>query len=788
MASKSLLRILRDLRLPRPRVHPVRRMVLYSGILAAALGYSSFRWIWSHPRQVEIRLEEALSRALRGGVRVEGAGVHRGGGVRARQIDVDAPRTSSGTRGLARLREVHVDTSSVECDGAGGAATPSRPSAASAGRRCVVCSASLALEHDAAVSANDREVDWSSGWNVDGLFDQDVFAALLSGEGFDAEVRRLELDWQILRAGGRKSTLRVEARDARVEARDGGVWFEARLPQCASWAAGRIEANWVPGISWQLSGRFENLVAGDVGGRDVGGRDERRRVDEWLPFLPQSIATLWQRVDPRGVTTLEVRRCGWRARSAVGDATTGAGGEFELDVLWRHFDSTMRVPRLGAEIVSVRGLARLGLDALDWGDAAGLTPARGEIWGQECRVSGRVVSSSEGARAPVDSRLTLEIVDGTLSGLAPGLSPLAQILRELRPRGALSGRLAIDTRATSTRVCEAALVVAALSFPGFPVLSCERLEWRDLIVSERPAPGASVASGAHDASASIDVRGLDWKGFGRFDGTLQMRWDEHALRVETSDWESWRARDEPGDARSDDEGARARGTIGRVRGHASRAHADGRWEVAAEWDGIAIATRVLESDAISGKVESASPSAAVAATRGTGSVELGAGTVPANIAGEASYRFARGRGGIAFDGDGIAIERLELEGDDWALRARGALRWDGSLDIVVVRADHDRRAQLLALPPNAPPSAWLLEDPPAESSPASAASAREKPPAPASESGARDEPPAPEPDSCPTAFRISGTLAAPLSRPIQRSDPAFSRSAAPADEPERGGR
>jgi len=125
--EKPMKNPLRRLRLPVLRAPPLWRAVAFSGIVVVGLSYLSFRWIYSHPRQVEIRLAEELQSLVTSDVRVSGAHYGFGEGTEADQIDVDASsRTTSGSRLLARLREVHVDTRDVECSKTGRGAPSAR--------------------------------------------------------------------------------------------------------------------------------------------------------------------------------------------------------------------------------------------------------------------------------------------------------------------------------------------------------------------------------------------------------------------------------------------------------------------------------------------------------------------------------------------------------------------------------------------------------------------------------------------------------------------------------------
>lgn len=726
-----------ELRFPLARSRPILRAVVYSALVTVALSYLSFRWIYSHPRQVEIRLEAQLARAVTGGVRVQRAAYEYGRGTRAEQIDIDAPRTSSGGRLLTRLREVHIDTGVVDCGGAvGGSTTARRPGSTSGRRRVVVCAASLHLEHDGSATDVDAPVDWAKGWNVDELFHDGLLGEVLATERFDIEVRQLDLDWLLLRPAGEKWSRAVEARDVRVSASANGLSLSVPLSASAWWDAGRVDIEeWLPGSRWRASGELVNLRSGK----------------EWLPFLPEGHAGLWRAIDPRGASTLELLELSrvYLAGSVSGEPT------FELDLLWRHYDTTMRLPGVDVGMSAVSGIWHVTGKQVAWGDDAGQPPSKGEVWEQPCRLSGRLGTDGEG-------ELNLEISDGALSTLREAVTspPLADLLRAARASGSISGSWTIFPGKTKSTLWSSTLTLAHMAFAGFGTLSCEKVKVVNL-TARRP----NETGGTGGGKGRLEIIGLDWTGIGRFGGGVAASWDEKALRL---DLDGITLTSTPG-ASPAAAAPRETGTPrGSVSGSLSRPHDGSRWRVDLGWKDVALTTRVLRAVPTSGDFHApARRPTDDPAARGAGAVRLGPGTVPARIVGETSWDFERGACEWELIDAGVRIRRLELvgavadgsaDGDEngsgdgdgttgGALRVAGTIGFDGSVDLVCVRVAAAGRKRLTALAPDASPREWLGDL------------------ATAAAEGLR-------------AYRISGFLGAPDSREIRRSDPAFSRAGA----------
>jgi hypothetical protein len=739
-----------ELRFPLSRSLPITRAVVYSALVLVLLSYLSFRWIYSHPRQVEIRLEAQLSRAVTSGVRVQRATYEYGRGTRAEQIEIDAPRTSTSGRLLTRLRQVHLDTAIVNCgDAVGGSTTARTPGSTRGRRRVVVCKASLHLEHDVSATDVDTPVDWTQGWNVDGLFRDGLLGEVLATERFDIEVRQLDLDWRLLRPAGGKWSRAIHAQDVLLSTSSNGLSLSAALSSSAWWDAGRIDVEWLPGSRWLVRGELVNLRSGK----------------EWLPFLPDRHARLWRAIDPRGASTLELRELSRVLRTGAADDEPA----FVLDLLWRHYDTTMRLPGVNVGMRAISGIWHVTGEQIAWGDDAGQPPSMGEVWAQRCRLSGRLGTDGEG-------QLNLQISTGDLSTLREATtSPaLADLLRSARTSDTISGSWTIFLGKAKSALWTAKLTLTNISFAGFGALRCEEVRVVDL-TARRP----SDADGTGEGTGRLAISHLDWDGIGRFGGDVVVIWDEKAMRLVLDDVTRESI---PGSSSATDAEREPGTATGSVSGSLVRPQDGSGWRVDLSWKDIPLATKVLRADPTSGdfhapaKRPTKDPSAS-----GTGTFHLGPGTVPARIVGETPWDFDRGACEWELVEGAVRIRRLELvaattdteaerngegngnadrnDSDDGngtgggALRVAGTIGFDGSVDLVCVRVEEAGRERLTALAPGASPREWL--------GPVETAAAE----------GLR-------------AYRISGMLSAPDSRKIRRSDPAFSRAGRTTKNPD----
>ena len=103
-----------------------------------------------------------------------------------------------------------------------------------------------------------------------------------------------------------------------------------------------------------------------------------------------------------------------------------------------------------------------------------------------------------------------------------------------------------------------------------------------------------------------------------------------------------------------------------------------------------------------------------------------------------SFAFETGRGQFAVTDEAVQWVGIELRGASGVVRARGSLRWDGEVDLVLFKTGERGAEALAALPLDASPGQWI------RAVPADFA-----------------------------AYRVSGTVRAPHARPIGGLDPAF---------------
>ena len=85
-------------------------VALYSVGAVILLSYLSFKWVYSHPSQVAIRIEKAAQEAGVFSVKVLGATQESLAGMRADELAIDA-----GEASLASLTGVHVGDVEVHC-------------------------------------------------------------------------------------------------------------------------------------------------------------------------------------------------------------------------------------------------------------------------------------------------------------------------------------------------------------------------------------------------------------------------------------------------------------------------------------------------------------------------------------------------------------------------------------------------------------------------------------------------------------------------------------------------
>ncbi len=442
--------------LPRWKARPLVRALVYSSAVAVALAYVSYRFIWAHHAQVEIRLTAHLESLIDSSVRVKGARYRVLEGTRATQIDLGAPRAVGAGRVLARLRGVHVDAASIEC-GRGDLGTLASvwEAARSAGvpRQIVVCGADLVLVHreDSAArgAGSGAAAGVSDGWSVAGLVRPGAWQELLRHEG-QLLLRDATVELRRVRRAGADLVREVELRDLIVELGGGRLHGEVAILEGRHWVGGQADFTYAPGAGLVVRGRLESLDG----------------VSEWLPFLPAGLGELVAEVAPGGAVTLELQRLEWGGASDV-----GAGGGPRIDATVRHWGSTLRVPRLGVGSGETEGDGALELHVIDgrtrvratghaWGAPRAQPPARGGRGGQRGARTGsvpvtgaRAVTANGSTRGEGDGEGGVDVPPGELRlefasapiGLATwtrdGPRGVAELASETRLAGSVGGTL-----------------------------------------------------------------------------------------------------------------------------------------------------------------------------------------------------------------------------------------------------------------------------------------------------------------------------------------------------------
>jgi len=740
------------------RTPPILRLVAYSSALVGLLSYLSFRGIYSHPKQVELRLRERLAAILADGAQVEvtGAAYRYGQGTRVESVDIDSPWVSSDGLPVVRMRGLHLDARVVECseDGNGTRFVRRRPSTGG-GRRLVVCAASINLEHEGVVSQDDEPIAGWQGWNFHRLLGPGPLEAALASEPFDLEIRRLDLGWWLARQNVDTPPLRIEARDVRVSGSLTRLSVTAALTACGWWDTGSVVIVGPVAGRWRVTGELLNFRA---------GRD-------WLALLPAGHAELWRSIDPQGSSTLELRELslGPTDGAAVGDSSE------VLDLLWRHHDTTMRLPVVDVAMSAVRGVWHVTEDGVAWGADAAQPPTRCEVWGQPCRLSGRLGTDGQG-------KLRVEIVNGaisTLQGVVTG-SALAWLVRAARASGSIEGSWTLRYGNDASPLWTSALTLAHITFASLRALSCETVEIESAGTRVRDAE-----DGTSGGEGRLWITGLDWDGIGRFGGGVDIGWDGSRLRFDLDDVTLTAAaakektaatRGTSGEAVSPAVPRKTDTRPGRVDGWLERTRDGGHWRVDLRWTEVPLVTKILRAAAVSGEFRTTPqrPAGALSAI-GTGTLRLGRGTVPAGVVAPASWEFERGECEWEWEWEegGIRIRRLELfareadasdsglppeqengetgveePGAVDALRAEGTIGFDGAVDIVckpVFRAGRQRSTT--PMPETSPPGEQVRNDDRRDDDAAAAQGLR--------------------------AGRITGFLGAPDSRRSRPGDPAF---------------
>ncbi|MEE3297790.1 MAG: hypothetical protein VX250_10415, partial [Planctomycetota bacterium] len=436
-------------------IRPMPLVVLYSLGAVLLLGYLSFKWVYSHPSQVAIRIERSAEGAGVSSVKVLGAAQEALAGVRADEIAVAA-----GDAPFANLLGVHVGDVTIDCQGAGRAGVSTAGVQAGGirgGTPVLICSSRAEV------------AERGGKWNLAAAVDADRVRAAAAADPFEILVRELNLGLSLENGWGR----RVQLDDIELSGGTGGLQGRAVISKSADWDGGSFAIDSPGPGEWALSGSLQNIRNGET----------------WSPLLPATWAGLWDRLSLEGGFTLRIERL------SHGSAGTELSGSLQGAAM------AFRLPVVGLPVTAMNGSAKIGNGSVSWGKLAGLDSPELVLLGQSGSLSGMIDGKGGALQVALSEQA---IVEGAVPG-AP--QTIRNLMAALRPTGRLSGLLdlSISSVAEDAGAWKLLLSLDALKFLGAPFIDPGKVLLQ-LEGKKEGAPGG-LASGTLTIE-DLAIRGL----------------------------------------------------------------------------------------------------------------------------------------------------------------------------------------------------------------------------------------------------------------------------------------
>jgi hypothetical protein len=641
----------------RLRLGRLVRTAAYSALLLALLCYGTYRLVFTHPVQIQRRLEARLQHFLYRGARVERPSFDYGEGLRAERLEF-FPLPVLEAHLLGRLEDVRWRGTA---DWSQGRESARRRLQAllegreSGGRLIEVRLAELHLDH-----RGDGQVDgWRRGWNFDELFRRDVIEAGLREHPIEVRIERARARLTELGRTSRLWSREIELADLLVRGDAGGLRMQARLPESAEWTDGELRLSGAPDGTCSLKLRI----------------DDFRGASDWLPLLGGRLEELWRELRPEGAFRLEA------SAELAGSRAGGAGGGLAFDAVLEHYDTRFEVPFAGLELRHLRGPMRLTAAGVSLGEAASLAPASAVLWGSECQISGSLVAGG--------GRLVLRFPLLSLATVSAARCPQAvrTIIAWLRPEGQLEGELRLVPEGAQG-AWECSLRLQAVTLLGLPALVVPKAE-------------LELEGGPEAGAGHLALGGVLWPGFGRLQGKVGVVWDGEGLVLKATDLKL------SSEELPEEEPAAGR-RRGSLWGQWRRRHIDGRGEAELRWSSVALRCALLQVREMDGtlRIRAKQDGEDAGAARAEGECWLRDVRVSAGIAGAEELRFETGRGAFELGPQGLDVRSAFFQSPGAALWVRGQARLDGEVDFLILALSGER---LRSVPPLAAgdPRRWL---------------------------------------------------------------------------------
>ena len=624
-------------------LRPMSLIALYSAATILVLAYVSYKWVYSHPSQVAVRIQKAIEATGAGPVVVTGATQETLSGMRADKIEFQ-----SAEQVVADFSGVYVADAQVDC-GQGvedqNVAASVEAGGINGGLPVLVCSARIEL-----AGLQGAEAGSPAEWKPAGLPTAEKLHQRASADPFELRVRELELQLSVGEAEGKPSWSKgVHFNNLQLSAGLDGLSGRAAVSRSAVCDGGQLEFSSAGADDWRVWGGVENI-------RDAG---------EWINLLPSPWQSLWHSLSPTGSFSLRIDRPG----------EAGFSGRIRTSA-W-----SFRLPVTGLVPVGVNGFARLGEGNIAWGKEAGLEAAAVVLLGQNGALSGRLGTEGEG-------RLSVAIAEEKLTDTLPADAPrvLGNIFDALRPSARVQGKLdiSVSSLAEDSGSWELALALDELKLRGAHAIVPGAVQL-DLKGDVGGKGRGTTAQG------QLEIRDVTVAGLFSLKGVLGLSWVGEDLALDAGGLEL-----RPAGVPATEE-ARGR-LLGRLQTVNGGVGVEGK----VSWVETELRSSLLRVLEMSGFAEIEVGTGIV-----LGAGSLKDARIPAGILGEEELNYQRGRADWSVDGDGLHVAALELSGDKGAIRATGTIGFDSRIDLVCVQVGEKEAEALRALPLESKPADWM---------------------------------------------------------------------------------